>query len=162
MRGLPLHEAMKAIVIVILESAKRLNSPELACTGARTNMHAHSDCSHTGPSDYFNPSDSRSSSAPPPAHSVTYGETLSSANSDNTTRSYQTLVNLRSHVLECLAGVLKITRLCLFESLLHSRKVIWLKPTRRGDSVRRRLRRHKEEKTAIRHFQTERTILPLI
>lgn len=104
---------------------------------------------------------------PPPsppfsAHSVTYGKTLSSANSDNTTRSYQTPVNLRSRVLKCTAGVLKITRLCLLESLLHLRKVIWLKPTRRGDSTRQRQRRRKEEKTTIRHFQTERTILPLI
>lgn len=42
MHGLPLHEAMKAIVIVNPESAKRLNGPELACAGRHT-------CKHTVP-----------------------------------------------------------------------------------------------------------------
>lgn len=124
--------------------------------------HAHADCSHTAPTDYFNPFDSRSSSSDssPPfsARSLTYGETPSSANSDTTTRSYQTLVNLRSRVLECSAGVLKITRPA-FIGELTSFEEGHLAET---DSTRRRQRRRKGEKTTIRHFQTERTILPLI
>lgn len=157
MRGLPLHEAMKAIVIVILESAKRLNSPELACTGARTRTltvpildppitSTHLTHAHPPPT------------PPLSARSLTYGETPSSANSDNTTRSYQTLVNLQSRVLECSAGVLKITRPA-FIGELTSFEEGHLAET---DSPRRRQRRRKGEKTTIRHFQTERTILPLI
>lgn len=50
MHGLPLHEAMKAIVTVDLESAKRLNSPELACWSSHSHAHTHTHTgAHTGP-----------------------------------------------------------------------------------------------------------------